>query len=376
LAVIGRGPRGFFHVNIVALTSEGSQLLCRLESSRDSCVFTARDADRVGFQNIDRQLGTAELYAGGPLDAAVIEEALRLGFEQLALGEIYVRNGEAAGRIYEDAGFRRHDGCPGGLSLHASEWRARRGLGPRVVLMQPHFLPWLGYLELIDRADVFVFLDDFQFSRQSWSQRNRLFAGPGSVGMVTLPIRHEHNPEATFLDIREANPAWRRKLRNLLTCNYQRARYGAAVLALVDEWLAEPYANVGDLEIALIEKISAYLGLGARFVRSSTLGIDRLRRSARLVAILKTLGAGTYVSAHGSFPYMKEDGVFPLANLPVYFQDHAPREYAQHGSGEFVPRLSCLDALANLAPSEVRVTLRGTEWWQSWEERAASEIAA
>ena len=335
------------------------------------------------YRNIDETQGTGELCLDAPLRPAALANSLRIGFEQLALAEVCVSldsSDTEECRTLEEAGFRCEfiSGLPGRtrMNLPEPDWRAAHGLGPKVVLMQPHFLPWLGYLELIERADVFVFLDDFQFSRQSWSQRNQLFVGPGSVGMITLPIRHEHNPEATFLDICEANPAWRRKLRNLLTCNYHRAPFGAAVLALVDEWLAEQYANVADLEIALIEKIAAYLGLRARFARSSTLGIRGLRRSWRVRAILEDLGAGTYISAHGSFPYMKEDGVFPLANLPVYFQNHAPRKYSQHGSDEFVPRLSSLDALANLAPDEVRLKLRGTAWWQSWEEREADEHAA
>ena len=283
-------------------------------------------------------------------------------------------------RILEEAGLHREEGgWPSSrlrLRLREREWRAVRGLGPKVVLMQPQFLPWLGYLELIARADVFVFLDDFQFSRQGWGQRNRLFAGAGKVGIVTLPMRHEHNLDATFLDAREAETtAWRRKLRNLLSCNYRRAPYGAALLALADEWMAGSYANIAELEIALIEKIAAYLELRPRFVRSSTLGISGRRRSWRIHAILEALGAGTYFSAHGSFPYMKEDGVFPLANLPVYFQNHTPREYPQHGSDQFVPRLSCLDVLANLPPDQVRLKLRGTDWWQSWEEREAEEMA-
>jgi hypothetical protein len=338
----------------------------------------------LGFEHIDQHQGTAELMMckGRPIEGAALREALRVGYEQLALAEICVHLDPAgSGRIHEEVGFRRD---PAGelhdlvrLSLREPDWRAAHGLGPKVVLMQPQFLPWLGYLELIQRADVFVFLDDFQFLRRSWGQRNRLFVVRGKVGMVTLPVVHEDNQEATFLDLREAESAvWRRKLLNLLHQNYSSTPHGEAVLSLVSDWFAGSYANLADLEIAFIEKIAGYLGLHTRFVRSSTLGITGLRRSWRLQAILEKLSAGTYVSAHGSFPYMKEDGVFPLASLPVYFQNHTPREYPQHASEDFVPRLSCLDALANLPPHEVRNRLRGTDWWQNWEEREAEENAA
>lgn len=340
----------------------------------------------LGFERIDQGQGTAELRSrsGVPGTPAALREALRIGFEQLALTEVHVQLGPDDGealRTYEEAGFHREAAGERQelvrMSLREQEWRAGCGLGPKVALMQPQFLPWLGYLELIQRADVFVLLDDFQFLRRSWGQRNRLFVVHGQVGMITLPVGHEDNQEATFLDLREVETtAWRRKFLNLLLQNYRSATHGEAVIAMVRDWFAGSYGNIAELEIGLIERIASYLGLRARFVRSSTLGIAGLRRSWRLQAILEKLGAGTYVSAQGSFPYMKEDGVFPLANLPVYFQNHTPREYPQHASKEFVPRLSCLDALANLPADEVRAKLRGTDWWQSWEERERAENAA
>lgn len=335
------------------------------------------------YRNIDEEKGTGELCSVP--QPAELDRALRIGFEQLALAEVCVSVDSSQARerkVLEDAGFQPGSGrtCPACLARMAlceSEWRATRGLGPKVALMQPQFLPWLGYLELIARTDVFVFLDDFQFLRRSWGQRNRLFVVRGKVGMVTLPVAHEDNQEATFLELREAeSTVWRKKLLRLLQQNYRGAPYGEAVLSLVGAWFAESYANIAELEIALIRKIAAHLGLHPRFVRSSTLGITGLRRSCRLQAILEKLGAGTYISAHGSFPYMKEDRVFPLASIPVYFQNHVPRAYPQHGSAEFVARLSSLDALANLAPDEVRTRLRGTSWWQSWEERESEENVA
>lgn len=371
----------------MSLALPSSQLLWRLHPTGDRWVFAVvgeglAAGGQLSFQDIDGRGEIAELCVSAAFRPAVLREALCVGFEQLGFARIYVdlAGGQDA-RLYEEAGFCREPADDRHalvrVSLRERDWRAACGLGPRIALMQPQFLPWLGYLELVGRADVFVFLDDFQFLRRGWGQRNRLFVVRGQAGMVTLPVAHEDNQEATFLDLCEAETTvWRRKLLNLLNQNYRGAPYGEVVLALVRDWFAERYRNLAELEIALIEKIAAYLGLRARFMRSSALGVEGLRRSWRLQAILEKLGAGTYVSAHGSFPYMKEDGVFPLANLPTYFQNHVPREYPQHGADVFVPRLSCLDALANLSPDQVRIKLQGTEWWQNWVEREAEENAA
>jgi hypothetical protein len=349
----------------------------------------------LGFKNIDRRHGRAEFWiyvgesaaAGRGIGTEAVKTALEIGFEQLALSKIYLHvdpANTAALRIYEKNGFRtegllQEELALGGsrrdvarLALLEPSWRTSRRRGPKVALMQPQFLPWLGYLELVQRANIFVFLDDFQFVRRSWGHRNRLFVVRGQVGMVTVPVRHDAQ-ESTFLDVAEAETClWRRKLLTLLEQNYGSAPYGEQVLGIAREWLSERYASLADLEIALIRRIADYLQLRTRFMRSSSLGVQGLHRSERLRALLEAAGAGTYLSAQGSFGYMKEDGVFPLDASPAYFQNHVPRPYRQHSSPEFVPHLSCLDALANLHPSDVRTIIAATEWWHNWEERAAT----
>ena len=62
--------------------------------------------------------------------------------------------------------------------------------GTAAALMQPTFLPWSGYFALIDAADVFIFLDDFQFQRRSWHHRNRIFVAPGKPAWITVPVAH------------------------------------------------------------------------------------------------------------------------------------------------------------------------------------------
>jgi RimJ/RimL family protein N-acetyltransferase len=347
----------------------------------------------LGFKNIDRRHMRAELWiyvgersaTGRGLGTSAIRQALRVGFEQMALAKTYLHvepSNRAALRVYSKAGFQSEgtlreevdfEGARCDLvrmSILDRDWRSLNGIGPRVVLMQPQFLPWLGYLELTARADLFIFLDDFQFSRQSWSHRNRLFVARGKVGMVTLPIRHEHDLDATFLDIHEADTAWRRKFRNLVDCNYRKAPYGEAVAALLRDWLVADYANVAELEIGLAERIAGYLTLRPRFLRSSQFDTRGMTRSKRVTALLAAVGAGTYLSPRGSFDYMKDEGVFPIEGIPVYFQNHVSQPYPQHGCTDFVANLGSLDALANLHPVVVRQIIRGTRWWQSWEERA------
>ena len=246
---------------------------------------------------------------------------------------------------------------------------------PKVAMMQPTFLPWLGFFELMDVADIFVFLDNFQFSRQSWGHRNQLLLSPGRVGMVTLPIRHNKKLTSSFLEIQEADPTrWRRKFLTTIRQSYGKAPYARTIIPFLEEWLSTDYANIADLEIAFIKKVAAYIGITTDLRRSSEMDdTSDARRSHRVVRILKALNAGRYFSAAGSSEYMRGDGVFPLADLPVSFQDFHPKPYPQIGALEFVPRLSVLDALFNLDVAGVREMMHGTKHWKSWDEMMHSD---
>jgi hypothetical protein len=87
-----------------------------------------------------------------------------------------------------------------------------------------------------------------------------------------------------------------------------------------------------------------------------------------VVELLAWVGADAYYSARGSFEYMREDGVFPLPDVPVFFQRFVPQPYPQVGSpGSFVPYLSVLDALMNVgAAGTADLIERGTVEWTDW----------
>jgi len=238
-----------------------------------------------------------------------------------------------------------------------------------VALMQPAFLPWLGYFELIDRSDTFIFLDDFQFSHQSWQQRNRLFVDRRKIGWYTLPVRGGawRGPlnEAEIA----ADAPWREAMWKRLEANYARTPFFDAVAPGVRAWLFAPAASVAAMNAAFILHVCTLLGIAPAFRRSSELP-SRATRSARVLELLEWCGADRYRCAHGSFDYMKSDGVFPVPHIDVLFQNHVPLPYPQAGSpGKFVPYLSVLDALFNVGPAETLALVRGgTRKWLTWSE--------
>ena len=236
-------------------------------------------------------------------------------------------------------------------------------------MMQPTFLPWLGYFELIDKSDTFIFLDDFQFSVQSYHQRNRLFVNKGQVDWYSVPIKKTLsyqmplNKAQTNEDIRWRIKSWKR-----IQQNYGKARYFKAYEAAIEQWLLSTYSHLAEQNISFIKMICEIIGITRVFLKSSELASQK-QRSERVVELLRWSNAHCYYCANGSFDYMFQDQIFPVSNIDVLFQNFNPKAYTQVGSPDnFFPYLCVLDALFNIGPDETAALIKGgTTEWATWE---------
>lgn len=243
----------------------------------------------------------------------------------------------------------------------------------RVALMQPTFLPWLGYFALADAVDLFVFLDDFQFGRRTFGQRNRLFVAGDRVDWVSVPVAHSGDAgRPTYRQARPLSGELVKKLPALLQHAYARAPFLRAVLPWVERWIGGSHASLADLNMAFCREAMRLMGVKAELTQSSRVG-SHGARSARLESILRAVSATTYCSARGSVGYMIEDAVFPLAGVDTLVQRYEPAPYAQVQAPEFVPYLSTLDALLQLGPDGAADAMRrGARPFERWEEAIAS----
>jgi WbqC-like protein family len=237
-----------------------------------------------------------------------------------------------------------------------------------VALMQPSFLPWQGVFALAAAADVFVFLDDFQFQRHSFHQRNRLRLASGEETWITVPVAH---PEGTFPSLDAAVPQvdakWRKRLKTTLDQNYGKAAFHEALRPGLDAWIDAEHASLAAMNISFFRWTANLLGITPAWARSSLLGA-RGERSERVRDVLRAANAQTYLAARGSFEYMHDDGVFPVDGIEVVFQDFEPVRYHQRKAIEFVSHLSVLDALLEVGPVVTRELVdKGQRDWTSWD---------
>lgn len=216
-----------------------------------------------------------------------------------------------------------------------------------VAIMQPTWLPYLGYFQLIAAADVFVFLDDVQFARRSWQSRNRILSPGGEEQMLTVPVK-KADREAPIADIEiDDGQPWRPKHLNALRHAYAARPHFAEGQAFMEDQLARhAHGRLADLTCGLIEAAADRMGLSTPFVRASTLGCPG-HRSDHLLALCRAVGGDAYLSPTGSAGYMEEDGVFAAASFPVSFKSFEAREYPQ-GREDFTPYMGFIDALVNV----------------------------
>lgn len=218
-----------------------------------------------------------------------------------------------------------------------------------LAMMQPTFMPWLGYFALIDQAHTFVFLDDFQFVRRSFHQRNRLFVGPQNPQWISLPIAHPGTQEISIDQARLDLQSFRLEvfLKKI------RLSYGKSPWWELGEQILlrglKPEHSLAEVNMEIILGMCEALGIESHFQKSSDLAKEG-SRSAKIISLLKQLDSHRYLAARGSKAYMDEDHFGEYFKGEVLFQNFSCIKYTQKHSQEFEPFLSVFDALWQVGP--------------------------
>src|SRR5690606_18331465 len=193
----------------------------------------------------------------------------------------------------------------------------KRSCLTRLAIMQPTFLPWLGYFALIDRVDRFVYLDDVQLSRQSWQTRNRL-KGPQGPVMLGLPVARK--PSLPMIrDARLAPTGFEAKLIATAQQLLGRAPFGDLAVGMLEHGLTGCGGSLAALNIAVIEAICDATGIDTPRSRASDLTITTQDRIERLVALCRATGCTSYLSPPGAAEYLGDGGAFTAAGVTLCY---------------------------------------------------------
>ena len=236
--------------------------------------------------------------------------------------------------------------------------------GRRVVISQSMYFPWVGMLEQIRLADVFIHYDDVQFSKGSFSNRVQVKTQAGIVWM-TAPLRdHRLGQSIDQVQLQPAK-AWRDRHLTLLRQSFDGAPHSAEALELAASVIGENHNNVSDLARNSMLALCRYFGLDATTQIADSRDFDVAGSSSeRVLALVKAVGGTDYITGHGARNYLDHQ-IFEAEGISVSYMDYKRTPYPQlHGA--FTPYVTALDLLANCGRAGVSNIASETRDWKEF----------
>lgn len=214
-----------------------------------------------------------------------------------------------------------------------------------VAIHQPHYLPWLRYVDKIARSDIFVLLDDAQYTKNCWQNRNKIKTARGWM-YLTVPVLDPFGKQIRDVRI-NTQERWRAKHWNALRTNYARAPYFRRHASAFEALYRREWETLHELNVVLLTLLLDLLGIRTPLVRSSELGVPG-RGSERVADICARLGATVYLSGDYAAGNHLDARALAARGIAIQLQGWECVEYPQqHMGAGFVPDLSIVDLLFN-----------------------------
>ncbi|MFV1975673.1 MAG: WbqC family protein [Candidatus Scalindua sp.] len=222
-----------------------------------------------------------------------------------------------------------------------------------ITIHQPQYLPWSGYFDKIDKADVFVILDNVQFKKNEWQNRNRIKTAQGCQ-WITVPVLYRLPEKINEVRINNKTN-WSRKHLQALITNYSKSNYFDNYKNFFENIFNCNWDRLVDINIEIIKFLISALEIKTRLVMASDLKL-REEPTERLIDICKTLNGNKYLAGKDGNKYMNLE-LFDKEGIEVIFQDFKHPVYNQL-FGDFEPYLSAIDLLFNCGDNSIEI-LRG-----------------
>ena len=207
------------------------------------------------------------------------------------------------------------------------------------VIMQPTYLPWLGYFDLINSADVFVFLDHAQYSKQSWHQRNKIRDKNGEP-MLTIAVTKESSKEKPINNVLiDLNKKPLVKHFKSIQANYAKSKNYTEVYPELEKIYSKKHTKLVDLNIDLIKYGCQKMEIKTELVLSSSLNLHQPKVEG-IIEICKHLECDHYLSPVGSKSYIEENDIFCKNNIGLSYQNYEHISYQQINYPDFISHLS------------------------------------
>lgn len=217
----------------------------------------------------------------------------------------------------------------------------------KVAVHQPQYIPWLGYFHKMACVDLFVFLDEVQYKKREFQNRNTIKTPSGAI-WLSVPVLTKGKNLQKIKDVRIDNQTrWSQRHCGSIRRNYARSPFFERYQSFLDEIYGKEWKYLMELNIVTINYIKNSLDITTPVRMESEIGTTKTQ-TERIIEICKKSNADTYLSGTGARDYLDEE-LFKTNNIELEYQKFAHPVYPQV-HGPFTPDLSALDILFNCGP--------------------------
>ncbi len=233
----------------------------------------------------------------------------------------------------------------------------------KIVISQSMYFPWVGLLEQIRLADVFVHYDDVQFARGFYNRVQVKTAN--GCKWLTIPLSKRHRGQCINEIKVDETTDWRSQHRDILRQAYLRAPYRDEMLDLVDDVFSKTADTLSDVSRESVLALARYFGLTekTRFINSTDMQISG-SGSQRLYDFCSVTNANIYITGHGALNYLDHE-LFERSGIKVRYMNYRKIPYSQLHD-DFTPFVTSLDLIANCGRSGLDVICSDSICWKDF----------
>ena len=223
-------------------------------------------------------------------------------------------------------------------------------------ISQPTFMPWIGYFSFLDRIDKLIFLDNVQFEKRSWQQRNNIKLN-SQKHFLTISVKSKGKFNQKISEVEILHDKNIEQIKKQIFYAYKKANYFKNYYQSICNILDKKHTYLSELNIDLIKFFIEALNIKIDFDYSSKYLLN-LKKEKLIFELCKLNDCNQYLTTIGSKDYLEGFQVIPETNIKISYFEYQDIQYKQLDKN-FIPKLSILDLLFNEGNNSIDIIRKG-----------------
>jgi hypothetical protein len=226
-----------------------------------------------------------------------------------------------------------------------------------VSIHQPHFMPWMGYINKVLYSDVFIWLNTVQFRKNYFQNRTKIKGYDNKELWITIPVHA--GIDTRIKDVVIVGNHWETKMIKTIESIYKKARYFDMFWTAIRSAIIEPSKHLDELNFRVFKVLLKILSIdNVVIIKADEILVNTEDPTRRLVELCRYHHATHYIAGRGGKNYL-DVNTFKQDNITVVWQNYSPDSivYAQLGKG-FIPGLSTMDCIFNVGPEKTKELIK------------------